>query len=67
MCISLRPFLILFLAFGIVIHEPENIATVTGNPVTISCGTNTFPPILLWYFLGVAEYKEILIFNGLRG
>ena len=64
---SLLILLISLSAAGIQIHGPENIAVVTGNPVTMSCGTNKFPPILHWYFLGVVENDEILIFNGLQG
>lgn len=63
---SLLILLILLLAAGMQIHE-TNIVAVTGNPVTICCGKNKLSPIRLWYFLGVTEKQEILIFNGIQG
>lgn len=61
-----RIILLSLLAGGFQMHAPDKIAAVTGDPVTLSCGTYKFPPSLRWYFLGVADSEEILISNGLR-
>jgi len=48
------------------IHAPENIAIVTGDPMTMSCGTDVNQSFVLWYFQSVVEDQDMLIFNGRR-
>jgi len=45
-------------------HSPLNMATIAGQPVTMSCGLQSFNGLIRWTFQSVTSREAKFLFNG---
>lgn len=45
-------------------NSPVNIATIAGQPMTMSCGISSGDGLILWKFQPIGSIEAIFLFNG---